>query len=388
MSNNINCTIPAHSKDEFLKLVSKASKNITGLQWTVGGTRNQTFRHFFDGEIVKMSHSVCDVTVELPEVNDWMLLATVVDGAMFITDHKRQLVLKHGHGADYKRCDVYKHKQWKKSYIVRNSKTNEELQVGAECAKKFGIGMMHAIYLLTKELYQSYSLYSCEYDGLEPVEWPAHISDPHAVRSIETSVAVQAAKKYYDEHNGKWIKTYYQGTLYYPSESAAEIRNSLNDFAPDAENAYYKELAAYLRDVFEANGYSEFENKIKSIGTDYYMSAGDVASAFFAIKKFEQYKVEQAAKAAGQYLPKVGDYIHIVGKIVNERTCCGYYGNYVEYEIFNSLDGLTYKRSGVVKADSENNVDCYAYIRDIWQGNNMLDRTTIHAKKGIAIANA
>ena len=123
------------------------------------------------------------------------------------------------------------------------------------------------------------------------------------------------------------------------------------------------------------------------IGTDYYMSANDVASAFFAIKKYEQYKVEQAAKAAGKYLPKIGDYIHIVGKIVNERTCSGYYGEYVEYEIFNALDGLTYKRCGVVKSDGEKNVNCYAFIRDIWQGNNMLDRTTINAKKGVAIAN-
>lgn len=387
MSNNINYTIPAHSKDEFLKLVSKASKNITGLQWTVGETRNQTFRHYFDGEIVKMSHSVCDVTIELPEVNDWVLLATVVDGAMFITDHKQQLVLKNGHGADYKLCDVCKHRQWKKSYIVRNSKTNEELQVGAECAKKFGIGMMHAIYLLTKELYQSYSLYSCEYDGLEPVEWPAHISDPHAVKSVETSILVQAAKHYYDEHNGVWKKGYYVDRFYYPSESAADIRASLDKFTADADNAYYKELAAWLCNTFEADAYSEFDEKIKCVGTDYYMSAGDTAAAFFAIKKYEQYKREQAAKAAGKYLPKAGDYIHIVGKIISSETKSGYYGVFVEYEILNSLDGNTYKRSGAVKADKDNNVDCYAFIRDVWKGCNVLDRTTQHAKKGVTIAN-
>ena len=387
MKQTINLTIPAHLTDEFVKTVRKAEKNITGLRWEIGKVRKQTFRHYFDGEIVKMQHDVVDVTLDLPEQNNWQLVATVVEGAMFITDHKLKLELKNGHGADYQLCDVCKHRQWKKSYIVRNTVDGRELQVGAECAKKFGIGMVEAVYKLTKELYASYSLYSCEYDGLEPLEWPAHFSDPHAVRSIETSVAVQAAKKYYDEHNGKWIKSYYQGTIYYPSESAAEIRNSLNDFAPDTENAYFKELAAYLRDVFEANGYSEFEDKIKSIGTDYYMSANDVASAFFAIKKYEQYKVEQAAKAAGKYLPKIGDYIHIVGKIVNERTCSGYYGEYVEYEIFNALDGLTYKRCGVVKSDGEKNVNCYAFIRDIWQGNNMLDRTTINAKKGVAIAN-
>lgn len=387
MSNNISLTIPAHSTDEFKKLVTRANKNITGLKWTLGEERNQTFRHLFDGEIVKMQHRVLDVTVELPEINDWTLLATVVDGAMFVTDHKQQLVLHNGHGADYQLCDACKHKQWKKSFIVRNSVTGEELQVGAECAKKFGIGMMNAIYNLTKELYASYSLYSCEYDGSEPIEWPAHFSDPHAVRSIETSVMVQAAKQYYDANEGKWKKGYYEGRMYIPSESAAEIRNSLSNFAVDADNAYYKELTAWLCDVFVADEWNEFDEKIKCVGTDYYMSAGDTAAAFFAIKKYEQYKKEQAAKAAGLYLPKAGDYIHIVGKIIGERTCSGYYGSYVEYEILNTLDGNTYKRSGAVKADSEKNVNCYAYIRDVWKGNNVLDRTTQHAKKGVAIAN-
>lgn len=387
MSNNINLTIPAHSKDEFLKLVSRASKNITGLQWTVGETRKQTFRHYFDGDIVKMTHSVIDVTISLPEVNDWVLVATVIEGAIFITDNKQQLVLKNGHGADYRLCDVCKHKQWKKSFIVRNSKTNEELQIGAECAKKFGIGMMNAIHNLTKELYANYSLYSCEYDGLEPIEWPAHISDPHAVKSVETSVMVQAAKHYYDENNGVWKKGYYVGRMYYPSESAAEIRASIDKFTADADNAYYKELAQWVSNVFEEDVCSEFDDKIKCVGTDFYMSAGDTAAAFFAIKKYESWKKEQAAKAAGLYIPKRGDYIHIVGKVINKETKSGYFGAYIEYEILNKLDGNTYKRSGAVKADGDNNVDCYAFIRDVFKGQNILDRTTLKAKKGVAIAN-
>ena len=386
--NIINLTIPAHLTDDFLKLVGRASKNIAGLQWTVGETYKQTFRHYFDGHIEKWQHEVKDVTLEMPEANGWTLLATVVEGAMFVTDHKQKLELKNGHGADYQICDACKHRQWKKSYIVRNDSTGEELQVGAECAKKFGIGMVEAIYKLTKELYASYSLYSCEYDGLEPMEWPAHFSDPHAVRSIETSVIVQAAKQYYDEKDGVWKKGYYVGRIYYPSESAAEIRCRLDKFAADAENAYYKELCAWISNNFEADVYSEFDDKIKLIGTDYYMSAGDTAAAFFAIKKFENWKKEQAAKAAGLYIPKRGDYIHIVGKIVNKQEKVGTFGTYVEYEILNTLDGNTYKRSGVVKADSENNVDCFAFIKDTWKGNYTLDRTTLKAKKGIAIANA
>ena len=388
MKQTINLTIPAHLTDEFVKTVRKAEKNITGLRWEIGKVRKQTFRHYFDGEIVKMQHDVVDVTLDLPEQNNWQLVATVVEGAMFITDHKQKLELKNGHGADYQLCDVCKHRQWKKSYIVRNTVDGRELQVGAECAKKFGIGMVEAVYKLTKELYASYSLYSCEYDGLEPLEWPAHFSDPHAVRSIETSIVVQAAKQYYDEHNGVWKKGYYEGRMYFPSQSAADIRSSLDKFAADADNAYYKELTQWIAQDFEASEYNEFEMKIKELGESYYMSAGDTATAFFAIKKYEEYKKEQAAKAAGLYLPKPGDYIHIVGIIINKYVKSGYYGVYEEYEILNEIDGNKYIRSGVVNVDSDNKVNCFAFIKDVYGTKYLLDRTTKHAKKGVAIANA
>lgn len=387
MAYNIETTIPAYATDEFLKLVKRAKKNISELDWTVGESYNRVFRHFFDGEIVKMTHKVVDITLSVPEVNDWVLLATIVDGSMFVADQKHKLELHDGHGTEYRLCDVCKHKQWKKSYIVRNSKTGEELQIGAECAKKFGIGMMNAIHNLTKELYASYSLYSCEYDGLEPIEWPARFNDSHAVRSVETSAVVIAAKQYYDDHNGKWLKGYYQGSIYYPSESAADIRSLLEDVQADSENAYYKELTSWIKDVFVADEWSEFDEKIKAVGTDYYTSAGDTAAVFFAIKKFEAYKKEQAAKAAGIYIPKRGDYIHIIGKIVSEKKKCGTYGVYVEYVIENTLDGYTYTRSGAVKADSEKNVDCFAYIKDAYGGNYTLDRTTQKPKKGVVVAN-
>lgn len=387
MKQIIQLTLPFKEVEAFEKICKRAAKNIDGMSWGVGQTYKRTYRHVVDNHLEKWMHDVVDVWVEIPKINDWTLLATIVDGALFVTDMSKKLVLHNGHGIDYNICDVCKHRQWKKSFVVYNSNTKEELQVGAECAKKFGIGMVNAIYNLTSELYKSYSMYSCEYDGLDPIVWPAHYSDPYAVRSVETSVVVQAAKQYYDEHNGVWKKGGYVGRTYYPSESAAEIRASLELFEANDNDKYYKNLCKWINEKFEADAYNDFDTAIKAIGTDYYTSAGDTAAAFFAIKKFESWKKEQEAKEKGLYIPKRGDYIHVVGKIVNKSTKEGMFGKYVEYEILNIIDGNTYKRSGVVKSNDKCEVDCFAFIKDVWQGNFVLDRTTLKAKKGIKINN-
>lgn len=384
---NIKLMLPVGEVKSFEKIIKRAAKNIEGIEWTMGKPYNKTFIHLVDGLRERWSHTIVDVEIVMPTVNDWVLLATVVEGALFVTNPKEKIIFRDGHGVEYKKCDACGRPQWKKSFIVRNAKTDEELQVGSECAKKFGIGTVNAIYNLTRELYENYSFcFDCG-DDFEDRMWSARYHDPHAVKSIETSIVVQAAKKYYDNNKCVWKKGRYIGREYYPSESAAEIKGSLNNFVADEDNEYYKSLCDWLNNVFEAGEYNEFEENMKNVGSNYYMSVGDVAAAFFAIKRFELYKKEKEAREKGIYLPKRNDYIHIVGKIVDKVKKEGYFGSYVEYTILNNLDGNTYKRAGVVKSDDENNVDCYAFIKDVYKGNYTLDRTTIKPKKGIAIDN-
>lgn len=280
-----------------------------------------------------------------------------------------------------------------KSFIVRNINTNEELQIGSECAKKFGIGTVNAIYNLTKELYASYNFCDSEYDGLEPIGWPAHYSDYGAVKSVETNIMLQAARKYYVENNGVWKKGYYERGLYYASESAAIIRQTLSSFSVK-EDDYINEVIEWVKNVFDPDEWNDFDCSIKSIGENYYMPAVDVAMAFFAIKKYEAYKKrekfnkeKEECRKRGIYLPEKGDYVHIVGKIVNKTKVDGYFGEFTEYEILNEIDGVLYKRAGVVRHDENNNVNVFAYIKDVWNGNYILDRTTIKPKKGIKIDN-
>lgn len=378
-------TIPAYTLQSFNKLMSKASKNIEGLSWNSGELYKRVYRHASDEGIIKMTHTVVDVTYNIPEENNWRLLATVVDGALFVSDLRHELNLTNGHGANYGICDACKHRQWKKSYIVKNIVTGEELQIGAECAKKFGIGMMNAIYKLTKSLTASFIL--PVYDGDEMGMWPGHFSDPHAVESIETSKLVKACKKYYDDNNGIWKKGYYVGNYYTPSESVADIRSTVNDFSADSDDVYYKSLCEYLNNIYEADKYNEFAQSIKATGSNFYSSKGEIAPVYFAIKSFENWKKMEEAKKNGQYIPHRNDYIYINGKIINKAKKSGYFGDYYEYEILNYIDNNVYKRAGSVKPDDEGNIKGYAYIKDIYKDNFILDRITKNIKKGVKLNN-
>lgn len=382
----ITITIPSHMVESARKLITKAGKNINGLSCEFGKEYNKTFRHYCDGGFVKNMHKVTDMVVCVPDENDWYLIATIVDGCLFVANRREKIDFRNGHGEKYNLCDACKHRQKKKSFIVRNRKTDEELQIGSECAKKYGIGTMNAIYKLTNELYESYSL--PYYEGEELAEWPPRIKDMYSVKSIETSIVVQAAKKYYDDHNGVWRKGYYSGRVYFKSESAIDIRSSLDDFEANDNDEYYKSLCDWIRSEFNLEScYSEFDEKIQSVGYDYYMSVADVAAAFFAIKRFEQYKKEKEAKEKGIYIPKRNDYIRIIGNVVNKKVMTGYYGEYTEYEVYNTIDNNTYFRAGVLPLNADGLVDGYAYVSDVFKGNYVLSRVTKGRKKNEELVN-
>ena len=386
---NIKIMIPCCAEKEVEKIIRKAQKYIPKFSCEYGEPYNKTFRHYAgEGQIIKQSHRVKDIILSIPDENEWDLIATVKDGALFVTDQNKKLVLTNEkHGVGYGLCDACKHKQRKASFIVRNNRTGEELQVGSECAKKFGIGTVQQIYNLTSSLYQSYAL--PYYEGWEePKMWPHKYNDPYAARSVEVSLMVQAAKKYYDDHNGLWKKSYVGPTgVYYRSESAADISGSLDDFQPDDQNPYYLELMEWLRNEFETSEEYGFNRDIKELPNQYYVSASYSAIAFFAIKNYEVWKKEKAAREAGIYLPKRDDYIRIVGKVVNKITRNGYYGSYTEYDIQNNIDNNIYKRAGALPLNSEGLVDGYAFINDVWKGNYTLGRVTKGRKKGVEIAN-
>ncbi len=384
-------TIPAHYKEQLEKFLQKCTKNIKGLKWSFGEERKQVFLHATNEGVIKEWHRVIDVVIDIPDENNWYLVAHLVDGVLFVEDPREKLFLRNGHGKDYEICDVCKRPQWKASYIIRNRVTDEELQVGTECARKFGVNTLKYIANMTRELYKSYIISYGEEDPFGYIGWPSHLNDPYAVRSIETLVLVQAAKKYYDDNNGVWKKGYRDSRgFYYPSESAAEIKATLDKFEPNEDDEYFKSLTSWLREHYSSNSdyLSDFDLTMKAIGTDYYMSAGDTAAAFFAIKNFETWKKQQEAREKGLYLPKRLDYVKIHGKIVNKTRKEGYFGSYIEYEILNEIDNTIYKRSGVVPMNDDV-VEGFAYVDGVYKNGAdvVLQRITKHPKKGVAINN-
>lgn len=388
----IKIMIPAYLSKELDSFLQKSKKNITELEWSLSEPYKKMFYHTIIDDCgyhrEKEMHEVQDLSVTIPTVSDWALVAVYEDDAVFVADPTKKLVLKNPeHGVNYRKCDVCKHSAKHKSFVIENINTGEELQVGRECLRKFNIGLIDKIYSCMAKLYKTYDLRFGWSDDMDE-EWPhGRFKDPHTYESIEISIAVQAAKKYHDDNNGLWKPGRQEGREYIKSPSAAAIKHMTYDYKADDENEYYKGLMKWMNEVFVPQG--DFDEKIKSLTIDnYYMSRDDISLIYFAIKKYEQYVKEMNAQANGQYIPKVDDYIHIKGKVVDKIWKEGYFGKYLEYQIKNDIDNNIYKRAGSVTYDPDTKeVECYAFVKNVWNGNYTLDRCCKGRKKGIEIAN-
>ena len=141
----INTFIPSDLVNSLKKFADKTKKNVEGFTYSVGKPYEKLFRHpvieenGMAGHCVKAFHEVCDLVINMPDESDWRLIATYMDGAFTPADPTKELIFNNlAHGADYGKCDLCGH--WcKNTYVVENVKTGEELQVGCECIKKFGI---------------------------------------------------------------------------------------------------------------------------------------------------------------------------------------------------------------------------------------------------------
>ena len=134
-TQTIDFDIPAHYQEETSKFLTKCKKNISGLDWHFDEPRYDVFIHATPEGLKRMTHKVVRLFIDVPDENDWYLVATIKEGALFVTNANEKLELRNGHGTDYTLCDFCHHRQRKASYIVRNRKTDEEMHVGSECAR-------------------------------------------------------------------------------------------------------------------------------------------------------------------------------------------------------------------------------------------------------------
>ena len=230
--NTIRTFIPSDSVASFKKFANKTQKNVEGFSYTISEPYMKVFSHpvikenGIRGNAMKVFHEVCDLEVNMPEENGWKLVCTFKDGSFTPVDTSKELVFKNpAHGQDYNKCDVCGH--WcKNSYVIENIETGEELQVGCECVKKFGIKSFDYLSKFTDELHKLYD-YSLSYstDNDELKMWGGN---PNAIykNAFKKADLIMSAKAEYDKCP-IYKKAYRERGTYYRSPTLTNIETIL-----------------------------------------------------------------------------------------------------------------------------------------------------------------
>lgn len=354
-------TVPVLELPKLRALTTKLNKALNGgVSLLEGDPYSKVYKHpvrHEDGNVTwpRMWHVVSDVIIILPDSNDWLLVATFKNGAMAVADPSKKIeFVNPEHGADYCKCDACGHRI-KNSFVIRNKATGEELQVGCECLKGFGLDMFTAVADLTRELNRVFDYYCSDEDGL--LCWRAP-EDPYASRSVEVTELLRAAKFYYNDHK-VWQKSETYNGHYYPSPSSEAIKSNLDAGRFDGDDDYIREVIKFTLD---SEPKTMFAESMRELAANFYGKPSDAAMAYFMIKSYE----DHLANKRNPLKPlEEGELVHVVGTIESVRTASSRYGVFSVYTILTSK-GYTVKKAGKVDYTREGEksvVDFYAKVK-------------------------
>lgn len=382
--NTIKTFIPSDLVDSLKKFADKTQKNVEGFTYSVGKPYQNLFQHHIineygaSGGVSRVFHEVCDLTVNMPDESDWRLVATYMDGAFTPADPTKELIFKNpAHGADYGKCDFCGH--WcKNAYVVENVKTGEELQVGCECIKKFGLEGFGFLSDFTRKLYELYD-YGISYatdDEFGDIEKWGGRKDASYKNAILKSDLIMAAKAQYDI-----CPVYKKGTkvehVRYRSATLDGIVTILNSKKFKIDEAYVKAVCEFGAKIQPK---TEFEEDMLAVAKNFYCFQEQDVYAFFLVKAYEDsFKPELSVQKGNQ--------VKVCGKIIQKRFEESYYG-VMEINTILTDKGIECERYGKVPTIEENGIKrttFYALVKGVFNGKISLDRATKNPKKGIEV---
>lgn len=382
--NTIKTFIPSDLVDSLKKFADKTQKNVEGFTYSVGKPYQKLFQHHIineygaSGGVSRVFHEVCDLTVNMPDESDWRLVATYMDGAFTPADPTKELIFKNpAHGADYGKCDFCGH--WcKNAYVVENVKTGEELQVGCECIKKFGLKGFGFLSDFTRKLYELYD-YRISYatdDEFGDIEKWGGRKDASYKNAILKSDLIMAAKAQYDI-----CPVYKKGTkvehVRYRSATLDGIDTILNGKKFKVDEAYVKAVCEFGEKIQPK---TEFEEDMLAVAKNFYCFQAQDVYAFFLVKAYEDsLKPELSVQKGNQ--------VKVCGKIIQKRFEESYYG-VMEINTILTDKGIECERYGKVPTTEENGIKrttFYALVKGVFNGKISLDRATKNPKKGIEV---
>lgn len=314
----------------------------------------------------------------MPKESEWRLLATYKDGAFMPTDPSRELIFKNPkHGADYGKCDYCGH--WcKNAYVIENIKTGEELQIGCECVKKFGLGRFDYLSDFTCKLYKLYDYrinYATDKKYGDVLIWRGG-KDVSYKDAIVKADLIMAAKAQYDI-----CPVYKKGTkvehVRYRSATLDGIDTILNSKKFKVDEAYVKAVCEFGAKIQPK---TEFEKDMLAVAKNFYCFQEQDVYAFFLVKAYEDsLKPELSVQKGNQ--------VKVCGKIIQKRFEESYYG-VMEINTILTDKGIECERYGKVPTIEENGIKrttFYALVKGVFNGKISLDRATKNPKKGIEV---
>ena len=381
--NTIKTFIPSESVDSFKKFADKTQKNVKDFTYSLGKPYQKLFYHPVieedgtAGHLTKVFHEVCDLTVNIPEQSGWKLLATYKDDAFTPVDPTKELVFKNPqHGAHYGKCDHCGH--WcKNAYVIENITTGEELQVGCECIKKFGIDDMYYISDFTRKLYEIYNYklnYATDKEYGDLLEWGGRKDSNYKNAILKTNL-IMAAKSQYEI-----CPVYKKGTkvenVRYRSATLEGIDTILNRGNLKVDETYVKAVCEFGAKIQPK---TEFEEDMLTVAKNFYCYQGQEVYAFFLVKAYEDSLKPELN------LPK-GCQVKVCGKVIQKRFEESYYGM-MEINTILTDKGVTCERYGKVPTTEDKRTSFYALVKGVFNGKVSLDRATKNPKKGIEVIN-
>lgn len=380
--NTIITFLPYEEVESFKKFAEKTKKNVEGFDYIIGKPYEKVFYHPVinddgsRGKDIKAFYTVCDLTVNMPEEKDWRLVATYKDYAFTPADPTKELIFKNkAHGMDYGKCDVCGH-SCINSYVIENVKTGEELQVGCECVKKFGLKGMSFLSDFTRKLYEIYDYrisYATDDEFGDLLTWGGKKKDVSYKDARLKTEMIMAAKAEFDKCP-VWSKAEKSNGVYRPSQTAYNIEARMNATEGiKVDEAYIKKVCDYaLRKEAE----SEFEVEMQKVANDFYVYTGQIVYAFFLVKNYEDSKKKINVTKGMQ--------VKVTGKLIKKSYEESFYG-YTEVNTILTDKGVTCERRGKVNVENGQRCEFYSIVKSVYHGKVYLDRATKNPKKGIKI---
>lgn len=367
--------IAASKLNSFYNFVKKVQKHCD-INVKVSEVMEKVFVHkISDGitsERVKRVHEVVEVTISLPDINNWELIASYTKKNGFVpASFDKEIVYTNPlHGENYHICDECGHKIYN-SYVVRNVLTGEEKQVGSECLKSFCVDRIVYLSKFTAELYRNYVISYMK----EEWEWTGNACPAEEGIGVKETEKVFDSIALYYKDNKVWKKGYWNDKVkqYFKSESQVMIMNFVRENKSSKIEGLFEAVKTYV-DALED---SDFISKVKKVYNQFYCTEKDIIYLFYGLKMYEDTQ-NNVFEGLNEDMP-----VRVEGKIISKKSVETIFGT-KEVVLIKTKDNVV-ERLGKVDGRVDEEVSFYTTIKRLDKKTNriVVNRTLKNAKKGI-----